>query len=114
MHELSVTQSILEIALTHANQNHAARICSINLVVGQLATIVDDCVQFYWDIISDGTIASGAVLHFQRIPAQMQCQICDRCYVLDDSDLICPQCGSSDVRLVDGAEFYVESIEVDQ
>ncbi|MCJ7724498.1 MAG: hydrogenase maturation nickel metallochaperone HypA, partial [Anaerolineales bacterium] len=67
MHELSVTQSVLEIALRHARQNNARRITDLYLVIGELASIVDDSVQFYWDMISKDTIAEGARLHFKRL-----------------------------------------------
>ena len=73
MHELSVTQSILEISLRHASDANARKITNLYLVVGQLATIVDDSVQFYWDMISEGTIAEGATLHFKRLPAKLIC-----------------------------------------
>lgn len=114
MHELSVTQHVLDTVLQHAQQHDATCIHDIRLVVGQLASIVDDCVQFYWDIISEGTIAQGATLHFERIPARMVCESCHHPYLLDDSALACPRCGSSAVLLVAGDEFYIDSIEVDQ
>jgi hydrogenase nickel incorporation protein HypA/HybF len=69
MRELAVTQSILIISLHHAKEASARRITGINLVIGQFLSIVDDSVQFYWDIVSDGTIAKGARLHFDRIPS---------------------------------------------
>ena len=80
MHELSVTESILAIALRHAGQAEAKRVTELNLVIGQLATIVDDSVQFYWDIISENTIAEGASLHFRRLPLELLCQLCGACY----------------------------------
>ena len=46
MHELAVTQSILEIALRHAERASARRILSINLVIGELTGFVDDSIQF--------------------------------------------------------------------
>jgi hydrogenase nickel incorporation protein HypA/HybF len=52
MHELAVTESILEIALRHAQEHNARHITGLYLVLGQWASIVDDSVQFYWDIIS--------------------------------------------------------------
>lgn len=114
MHELTVTQNVLDIALRYAEANDATRISTVNLVVGQLASIVDDCVQFYWDIISKDTIAQGAMLHFERVPAQFHCDQCERCYRLDESELICPACGSSRVTLIAGDAFYIDSIEVEQ
>ena len=52
MHELPVTESVLEIALRHAKGAGAERITNIYLVIGQLSSIVDDSIQFYWDIVS--------------------------------------------------------------
>lgn len=113
MHELGVTQSILEIALRHANQAGAARIREVNLVIGELSSIVDDSVQFYWDMISEGTIAHGAVLTFTRIPATLRCQHCGHEFPLNHHDYACPVCGSSKVAVADGEQFFLESIDVD-
>lgn len=112
MHELSVTESILEISLRHASQAKSKRITDLYLVIGQLATIVDDSVQFYWDIVSKDTPAEGAKLHFRRIPAELVCLDCDTHYTPGDEILACPKCNSARVRIVAGQEFYLESIEV--
>ena len=60
VHELPITENILEIALRHADQAGAACVTDIYLVIGQLASVVDEFVTFYWDIISAGTIAEGS------------------------------------------------------
>ena len=73
MHELPITESILEIAIRHAEKAGAKRITDIHLVIGQLSSIVDESVSFYWDIISKDTIAEGAELHFRRVQIQMLC-----------------------------------------
>ena len=113
MHELSVTSSILEIALRHAKQSHAAQITDIYLVVGQLASIVDDSVQFYWDMISEGTAAAGAQLHFQRVPAELECKACGHHYHLGDTEMACPACNHLGFDIVSGNEFYLEAIGVE-
>ena len=113
MHELAVTQSILEISLRHAEQSNAARITDINITVGQFSSIVDDSVQFYWDIIADGTIAQGAVLHFNRIPGEMTCRTCGHTFHPDDETFACPSCSSMLVKITRGEEFQVESIDVE-
>ena len=49
MHELPVTQSILEISLRHARQAGAQKICDLYLVIGQLASIVlPEFVPAHW------------------------------------------------------------------
>ena len=71
MHELAVTQSILDISLRHAKEAGAKQITGINLVIGEFASIVDNSVQFYWDLLAEGTLAQGAQLHFERIDGEM-------------------------------------------
>ena len=112
MHELSVTESILEIAIRHAQQSKAARVINLYLVIGQLSSILDDSVQFYWDMISKDTIAEGAKLHFQRIPARLVCQDCQTEYT-PAGDLTCPNCHGSHVRVTAGNEFRLDSIDVE-
>lgn len=113
MHELTVTESILEITLRHAKQAEAKRVIHLYLVIGQLSSIVDDSVQFYWDLIAKDTIAEGAQLHFRRVPAELMCLDCGNHYSPDGETLACPTCQSSHVRVSAGDEFRLESIDVE-
>ncbi len=113
MHELAVTESILEISLRHAGEANAKRITNLYLVIGQLASIVDDSVQFYWDIISKDTIAEGAALHFRRLPAKFLCLDCSEQFNPASDSFSCPNCQSEHVKVVAGDEFYMEAIDVD-
>jgi hydrogenase nickel incorporation protein HypA/HybF len=110
MHELSISESILEITLRHARQAQAKKITDLYLVVGQLSSVVDDSVQFYWDFVSQGTEAEGARLHFRRIPAELECQACGERFEWSGEDLLCPKCSQANVRVISGEEFYLESL----
>ena len=113
MHELAVTQSILDISLRHAKEAEAKRITGINLVIGEFASIVDDSIQFYWDFLTDGTIAQGARLHFERVRGEMTCTNCKRSFHPNDIDFACPNCESHFVQITKGDEFRVDSIDVE-
>lgn len=113
MHELGITQNILQIALHHANKAGATRIKSLNLVIGELASIVDDSVQFYWGMIAKDTIAENAALNFKRTPATLKCRECGQTFDLNRREYVCPVCGSAQVEVAGGDEFFLESIDVD-
>jgi hydrogenase nickel incorporation protein HypA/HybF len=113
MHELAVTESIIEIVLRHARQAGATRVTRIDLLIGDLSSIVDDSVQFYFDMISKGTIAEGARLAFNRVPGRFRCWDCQATFAPDGRAYLCPECGGARVEVVAGREFRVESIEVE-
>ena len=114
MHELPATEGILNVALEAAQQNGARRIITIDLVIGELAGIVDDSVQFYFDILSRDTIAEGAVLRIRRERATANCVDCGHQFPVEVPLIsLCPVCGSIRLHVSGGREFFVESIEVE-
>lgn len=114
MHEFPVTQNLLELALSHAERAGAARIVRLHLVIGELSSIVDDSIQFYWEFVAKDTIAEGSELVFRRVPGKLRCKSCDETFIVDGIDYRCPACGSSQTFAVDGQQFTLESIDVEE
>ena len=113
MHELSITQSILQIALEHAEKAGAKYIRRINLVIGELSGIVDESVQFYFDFVSKDTPAEGAQLVFKKLPARFRCRFCGNEFTPRKDNWTCPACQSPGVEIISGREFYMDSIEAE-
>lgn len=76
MHELSVTQAILETACRHADRAGVTRIHALDLRVGSLSGLSPESISFYFDLISRGTIAAGARLRFEQVPPHARCRSC--------------------------------------
>jgi hydrogenase nickel incorporation protein HypA/HybF len=113
MHELAITEQIADIAIRHGEKNQASQITDLYLVIGELSSVIDDSVQFYWDLITSETICEGAKLHFKRIPAIFRCQDCGKEYQLEGGELApCPYCQSTKMVVIQGKEFHLESINI--
>jgi hydrogenase nickel incorporation protein HypA/HybF len=113
MHELAITEEILRIAVTHAERAGAKHITDINVVVGDLSSVVDDSVQFYFDFLSPDTLAAEGKLHFRRVAARVRCRQCGLEFEPRDMEWNCPRCQALGGDVIAGQEFYVESIEVE-
>ena len=113
MHELSITQSILAIVLEQAKAAQAKKITRINLTIGELSGIVDECVQFYFELLSKDTIAAEASLSFDHPPTKLRCRNCNTTFPPDNLNWACPDCREQNVEIVSGRECHVSSIEVD-
>ncbi len=122
MHEMPVTQALLNMALEHANGH---RITGIYLEVGRLSAIVPESVEVFFDFLSRGTSAEGAELHFEILPVEMTCMDCGRQADLsewaDDQPVVIMQkafargceCGSRNLRVTGGVRFGLVSIDVE-
>jgi hydrogenase nickel incorporation protein HypA/HybF len=113
MHELPATRGILDVALAAAAEAGAGRVLAIHVVVGEVASIMDDSVQFYFDLLSRDTPAQGAALRFRRVPGTARCGDCAHAFpVRPPLERSCPRCGSLALVVSGGQELYVESIDV--
>jgi hydrogenase nickel incorporation protein HypA/HybF len=113
MHELGVTENIVNIALSKAGEAQAIKVVQINLVIGELSGFATDCIQFYFDFLSKDTIANGAVLHFESVPTQLRCRNCSEIFHPQDTIWSCPKCHDQSVEIFKGRELYIESMAVE-
>ncbi len=115
MHELAITENILDIAIRQATQHGARSLTAITLVVGDLTGYVPDSMQFYFDILSQGTIAEHAALHIRRVPIQVRCHACHAEFTPEVGVLwVCPVCQALGGDVLSGKELFIESIEIDE
>ena len=113
MHELILTQSILNIALTEASKHRASKVVIIRIKSGVLAGVLPSLVKEYFSIASAGTVAEAAQLIIESVPAVISCLDCGSRNTTESIIFNCPSCKSSRIRLLDGREFYVDSLEIE-
>ncbi len=107
MHELSIADAILHIALDHA---HGREIEAVEVKLGHLRQVVPDALAFAWTLVAEGTPAEGAELQMEIVPAAGTCRACGTETEFDGFPLACAACGGLDVELVRGEELLVDAL----
>lgn len=113
MHELGITQSIVEIAERTAKQQGVEKILSVTVEVGTLSGVVPEAMEFCFEACSKGTLLEGARLLIEKIPARARCRDCAREFPLEELLACCPQCESIASELLSGEELRIKEMEVD-
>jgi hydrogenase nickel incorporation protein HypA/HybF len=110
MHELSIAEGVVEVALRHARGRPVA---AVDLKVGHLRQVVPSALEFAFELVSEGTLLQGAELRMEEVPAAGCCRSCGMDTPLPELPLCCRRCGSGDVEIVQGEELLVEALELD-
>jgi hydrogenase nickel incorporation protein HypA/HybF len=113
VHELSLTQNLLEIAEDHARRAGARVIRTITVQVGDLSGALPEALEFAFDVCSKGTLAEGATLILQRIPGHGHCANCQAAAPAGTLSAVCPSCGQLTFAIDAGTELHLLELEID-
>ena len=114
MHELSIAASIVEAVTESASAYPGSRVKEVRLRVGALASVVEDSLQFCWQLATEDTPLAGSVLIINKLPVIVHCAACGIDAEMDGvQGFRCPHCGESSADLRQGRELEIESIELD-
>lgn len=117
MHEMALVGSIVDIVLSNAKAADAKQVISVRLRVGELRDVVDDLMEKCFRYVARGTVAEGARLEMERVPLTICCNGCGttlhlKLHTEQTAKTVCPGCGKSDFKILQGNELYVEDIEI--
>jgi len=110
MHELSITQSIVDIV---AGAAAGQRVRRVNLEIGVLAGVLADAIMFCFEVAAEGTTLQGAELVIRPVAGRVRCKDCGVEFAVDSMPTPCA-CGSFRVAVLAGEELSVSSIEIEE
>jgi hydrogenase nickel incorporation protein HypA/HybF len=113
MHEMGITQGILAASFEAAEEANCTRITEISISVGEMTEVVDFALQFAFEALTPGTMAEGATLVINQVPAKSRCLECGAEYDHDRFQMVCPECNALNVELLQGRELRIDAIECD-
>ena len=110
MHEATLAENILNIALEAAQQNHAVKVFKVGLTLGELAGVEVEALTLSFDVLKRDTPAEDAELVIKRVPIQATCNKCGKSFQLERYNFFCPECDGV-LILKSGREMLVDFID---
>ncbi len=111
MHELALSQSIVDLVVECARREGVNVVSRVTLEVGMAAGIEPDALRFCFDIVTADTLAHGAELVIESIALQAICRDCACRFAPASLVSACPRCGSYAPLLERGREFRIKSFD---
>lgn len=112
MHEISIAQSIVELAEAQARQRNASTVEEVELEIGYLAGVELQTLDFALKSVIKGTMLTNAVIVFHYITGEGCCGECNTVFPMDTLFTSCPHCGSFFINIIKGKELRMKSIVV--
>jgi hydrogenase nickel incorporation protein HypA/HybF len=112
MHELSIAQSIVELAEQEAQNHSAISIEELELEIGSLAGIDGFALESALESAIKGSLLENVRILTQRIAGEGRCGDCENLFPVTYLFSACPECGSYAVKITKGKELRIKSITV--
>ncbi len=110
MHEATLAENILNIALEAASKNRAEKIYKVGLTLGELAGVEVEALTLSFDVLKKNTAAASAELVIKRVPIVATCNKCNKNFRLDGYNFFCPECDGI-LILQSGRELLIDFID---
>lgn len=104
--------SALEAIRQQAGQHGAKRVSRIVLRIGALAGVDEAALRFAYEALAPDSIAAGAVLDIESVPARAHCAACHTDFGAGRGFIFqCPRCGGYSGDLRAGRELGIARLE---
>ncbi len=121
MHEASVTADIADAVMDELSRRSVKKVNEVTIVVGDLTMLLDEQMQFAWEVLSQGTPLEGSVLTIKHEPIEVKCEACGYEGPVRNVDLggteapllSCPECGGR-IEVVKGSACRIESFDIEE
>jgi hydrogenase nickel incorporation protein HypA/HybF len=113
MHEVSIMAEAVRVAVDTAKASGASRVQTLRLRVGTLSGAVPEALRFAFDVVGRDTIAEGASLEIETVPAACWCETCRAEFACEDFLNECPRCRNVSGELRRGRELEIAAVELE-
>ena len=112
MHEMALSESVLQSIERNARADGFERVVAVHLEIGELAGVDTEAMRFSFDAVTRGTLADSARLDISAVPGEAWCLPCGHTVRISKRFDPCPDCGSHQLQVTGGADMLLKSLEV--
>ncbi len=105
---------VADTVVESARQAGAERVISVHLRIGDMAEVMDEALQFAWEVLRDeDPLTKDAELEVDYVHPRSLCVSCGNEFEHDRFHLRCPACGSAETMLLSGRELDIVGIDIE-
>ncbi len=112
MHEYSISKNIMDTLIELKKKYPDKIITKVTIVAGKFQQIVPESLFFYLDILKKDTEFLNTEFVFKENPIKIRCNKCNKISEIEEFNILCPVCGSTEIQILSGNELQIESIEI--
>ncbi len=113
MHEYSVVQALLDQCEDYAKANDATKVTKVVLKIGVMSGIETELLERAFDTFKEKTVCDDAELVINKQALTIECRDCKKVSELEKNHYLCPNCKSTNLKIVDGEEMFLMSLEME-
>ncbi len=113
MHEYSIVQALLTQCEDIARENEAESVSKIVVKIGKMSGVEPHLLEIAFNTFKEKTVCDGADFVMNVQPLVIECQVCGEVTELGEIFYKCPKCESLDVKVIDGEEMFLMSLEME-
>lgn len=112
MHEVGIIESALEVIRREAQAHGATRVERVVLKVGAISGAEPDALRFAFEAVTPGTVADGAELDIELVPARVHCADCQDDFTVEQGYIFeCPRCRAISADIRSGRDLHLARLE---
>ena len=110
MHELSLTQNVVEVCVRKAQ---GRQVTVVTIEIGAFSGVEPEAMAFCFEACTRDTLLAGARLDIERVTPRATCDECGREFSPAAYFDPCPGCGGYRLHLLAGEELRIKFLEVE-
>lgn len=113
MHEYSIVQALLTQCEEIAAQNEAESVTKIIVKIGKMSGVEPYLLESAFNTFKEHTICHNANFVLNIQPLTIECNQCKTITELEEIYYKCPACESLDIRVIDGEDMFLMTLELE-